>query len=295
VTPFSKLDSSDIVVEKQSPKSYPPIQSDLIKRLIGKMRSLLILAVGLPNVQNLEQLLDLPEHLKTHKPPIGHYRGFVDWFTTEEGQKSGAKCLGYQPASDFHRQLPFSLTHSVHSAFLQEEHRQGQSIFAYEVPNARIWGGQGSIITNDNRIIVEISPEFCSQPEEFSIFQQPYLDPIVNLSGTTVLLGAPAGYVYGHWMMDVLPRLAVLEQLGIQWKECDYFFVNSTHIPFQKRSLELLGIPSAKWVSGSKFPHLRCERLIAPSLPGLSGNMPGWAIQWLRKQFLPHDKDHGDG
>ena len=199
--------------------------------------------------------------------------------------------LGIDKAKSFQRKLPRGLDSVVHDSFLKEEKRSGQDIFACSIEKPRIWGSQGTVITPNNKVLIELSKEFRSKPEDFSIFQQTCLRKPRYLNGQTILLAAPAGQVYGHWMMDVLPRLAVLERLGISWQEADHYFVNSYQRHFQSRSLELLDIPKHKWVSGEKISHVQCEKLIAPSLPGLSGNMPDWAVTWLRNRFLPHAKN----
>ena len=260
-----------------------------------KVQASLIHRIGVTRYQILENMLCLPQQVRSYPLPSSYYTTVKDWLTISNGQECGTHLLGCQSAKNFIRKLPNSINDSIHSSFLKEERRKGQDIFAYEIPEARIWGSQGTVITGDNHILVELSPEFRESPEQFNVFQQSYLETPEYLSGKTILLAAPAGQVYGHWMMDVLPRLGVLERLGVDWKRANHYFVNGTHIPFQKRSLELLGIPIEKCISGSRLPHIMCERLIAPSLPGLSGNMPDWAVSWLREKFLPFAKDPGFG
>lgn len=239
--------------------------------------------------KSLLRLSSLVSRLYSLSIPQSYYSTVQQWLL--DSQYSQAVKLGFEKADSFHRKLPKSLTQDIHSSFLKEENRLGQAIFAYKLSDIRVWSEQGTVITPDNKIIVELSPEFRDSPQEFNIFQQSNLKRPKFLKGQTILLAAPAGQVYGHWMMDVLPRLAVLERLGISWQEADHYFVNSYQRHFQSRSLELLDIPKHKWVSGEKIGHVQCKKLIAPSLPGLSGNMPDWAVTWLRNRFLPHAKN----
>jgi len=183
--------------------------------------------------------------LNLYRIPQGYYQTINEATINEKTLK--IKQIGFKAASAFERKLPFS-NDDIHPAFIQEQKREGQAIFAYAIPHARVWGAQGTVITPDNKIIVELSKEFRSRPEEFSIFQQPFLPRPKSIQGSTILLAAPAGQVYGHWLMDVLTRLAVLDRLGFDWRQGDHFFVNDVQRPFQRRSLELLGIPESKWI-----------------------------------------------
>jgi capsular polysaccharide biosynthesis protein len=223
------------------------------------------------------------------RTPQVYYQNVNKAIANEKALKT--KQIGFQSASFFERKLPISIDPNIHESFLKEEFRAGQDIFAYEIADARVWGAQGTVITPDNKVIIEFSKEFRSRPEEFSIFQQPFLPRPKLIQGSTILLAAPAGQVYGHWLMDVLTRLAVLERLGFNWRQGNHFFVNGVQRAFQRRSLELLGIPESKWISGVETPHIQCERLIAPSQAGMSGNLPDWAVGWLREKFLPHAQD----
>jgi capsular polysaccharide biosynthesis protein len=47
-----------------------------------------------------------------------------------------------------------------------------------------------------------------------------------------------------------------------------------------------LGIPPSKIVESSKHQHIKAEKLVAPSLPSISGNPPLWVCEFLRNEFL---------
>jgi capsular polysaccharide biosynthesis protein len=108
----------------------------------------------------------------------------------------------------------------------------------------------------------------------------------VRLHGTTVSLSAPAGATYYHWMLDVLPRIALLRSVGFDWREADRIVVASFRRPFQRETFERLGVPLDKVVEAGSFRHAVCERLVLPSYPGISGFPPSWACRFLRESFL---------
>jgi hypothetical protein len=53
-----------------------------------------------------------------------------------------------------------------------------------------------------------------------------------------------------------------------------------------RESLRLLGFDNSKHVVTRRDTHFACDSLIVPSFHGAPGNVPPWAIEFLRKQFL---------
>ncbi len=224
-------------------------------------------------------------------PPIGGVVSAQEWV---QSRQTGCIHPSYPPYH-YVRTPPFGLDPVLHKSFQMELQRlEAPGTFVLELHGGRIWGSQGSVLTPDDCLIAELSPEFRKRVEDYGVFQQNKLGPLENIEGTTCSLASPAGQVYGHWMMDVLPKLAILENAGFDWNKVDYFFVNGMDLPFQKRSLDLLGI-SGRCIDGNTHRHVRAEYLLAPSMPAVSGNMPAWAADFLRDLFLPNARDPGLG
>ena len=152
------------------------MERTLTKRLIRKIQASLVHGIGASHYRTLETILCLPQKIRSYPLPDGYYLTIKSWLSNVETEKCSIQLLGHQPAKNFVRKLPISINESVHSSFLKEECKKGQDIFAYEISEARVWGAQGTVISNDNRIIVELSPEFRESPEQFNIFQQSYLE-----------------------------------------------------------------------------------------------------------------------
>jgi len=119
----------------------------------------------------------------------------------------------------------------------------------------------------------------------------------VRLGGTTCFLDARSGSNYYHWMMDVVPKLALLERAGIGIDEIDHWLVRRGQ-PFQEETLAHLGIDPDKVVGGGAETHVRCERLVVPRLKNDIGERPSgalglgmgqWLPAWLRRTFGPAD------
>lgn len=99
-------------------------------------------------------------------------------------------------------------------------------------------------------------------------------------SGTVASLTHPNQQVYFHWLFDVLPRQALLEQAGLP--------VDAVHLeqsqPFQRESWALLGARTPV-IEAAGVPRLRADLLLVPSAPGTSGVMAPWICDWLRARF----------
>ncbi|MGB3534038.1 MAG: tetratricopeptide repeat protein [Microcoleaceae cyanobacterium] len=127
----------------------------------------------------------------------------------------------------------------------------------------------------------------CQNPD-FSQHQVFFLDEfpaLKYLKGKIAVLSGLSGNVYFHWMVDVLPRLEILKKLGIDLSEIDGFVVNSIQRPFQRETLEKLGIPLSKIIETDQQSHLQAEELIVPAFASNVGWVSPWIIQFHRQLF----------
>jgi len=113
---------------------------------------------------------------------------------------------------------------------------------------------------------------------------------IVNLTCFNV-----AAISYGHWLTDVLPRLALyLKQYKLN--DIDYFYFPSVDWPWQQETLELLGINSEKILSEVNVKSFTCDILVTTPFPRPEWDVPAWIPDALKSLFgaqasvcpLPH-------
>ncbi|NJL21616.1 MAG: glycosyltransferase family 61 protein [Leptolyngbyaceae cyanobacterium SM1_3_5] len=115
------------------------------------------------------------------------------------------------------------------------------------------------------------------------------LPPPLRVNGRVAALSSLSGSVYFHWMIDLLPRLEILQQ-QFDLKQIDYFLVNSNQRSFQRETLQNFGINPDRIIESDCHPHIQVEQLIVPDFVSSLGWAQPEAIAFLRKQFLP--KDH---
>jgi hypothetical protein len=86
---------------------------------------------------------------------------------------------------------------------------------------------------------------------------------------------------YAHWVLDALPRLALLSEFPPDLK----ILLPFRQLPFQVASLQMLGLlDRCRW---TKEKHLRLENYYFSSPTTMIDCYNPYAVNWLRKTFLP--------
>jgi hypothetical protein len=152
--------------------------------------------------------------------------------------------------------------------------------------NGRIWGRHGAVLTGRSELLEEFSIEM-GRSYDHPIDYQWSLPVPEQTNLLTTVLSASMGSNYFHWMTDVLPRIHLLQKAGVDLEEIQCFVVNPIAQRFQEETLTTLGIP--RWKLRETHPrlHLQPARMVVASAPGIPGNTPQWACDFLRKSFQP--------
>ncbi len=119
---------------------------------------------------------------------------------------------------------------------------------------------------------------------------------ILKLNGTSLVLGAAGAHCYYHWLVDVLPKLKVLQNAGIRLESIDHFILRDFDLGFQKKTLKILGIPETKIVLSKKQPNFTADLLYHVELRNFVGmKMHEFIPQFLCDTFLKenHQCDYG--
>lgn len=103
----------------------------------------------------------------------------------------------------------------------------------------------------------------------------------------SLLSGGAANNNYGHWLIDVLPRIYLYNQF-FQTKKVDFFLIPNYEFSYQKDTLEIIGIPKEKIISSKYYRHVQASNLYATSHPcnHYPENISDWIIKFLRNTFL---------
>jgi len=166
-----------------------------------------------------------------------------------------------------------------------------------EVPNGRIYTDNESsvaVVSQYNRVIENVSLSLkdgkVTEPDLNNIFEQRYFTAPTRLKGTlfSMLTGGAGVNNIGHWFIDVLPRLHLLRKSGL-YDQVDWFYVPSLRYSYQTETLELLGIPKEKIISGDAHTHIAADRIIASTAPrGNHTLVPKWLCEFIQEAFMPY-------
>jgi capsular polysaccharide biosynthesis protein len=172
------------------------------------------------------------------------------------------------------------------------DHLEGSNppLFIATLPGGRVVGRSGAVITADNCLLGDLSRDWFFQPQQNPLFFRLKLPAIQPLSGAIINFARLSGWNYAHWVMDVLPRLDILQRAGRDWRAVDGWIFNGPEEDFKTETLDLLGFPREKRHFTSAATHFECERLIAPSWACDSGEVSPRVVDFLRKSFVTTPK-----
>ena len=162
--------------------------------------------------------------------------------------------------------------------------------FVAEIPGGRAYGGDGAIITPTDYLLQDLSPEYTANrylSGKHTVLAQIRLPQAHSVSGTVAVLATlSAQQFFAHWMMDMLPRIGLLQEAGISLDKIDKFFVNSPNTVSRQQTLEALGIPMSKVIDCVTHPHIKADRLLVPSPVSGVFASSHYSCDFLRQHFL---------
>jgi capsular polysaccharide biosynthesis protein len=157
--------------------------------------------------------------------------------------------------------------------------------FLLELEGARIFDA-GCVITADNRLIEETSPDFHRHPESHWLFYAGRLPRPERVAGTVAVLASAGTANYFHWTLGAVPRFSLLAEYV---DEVDYFYVDRDQ-PFQVEWLTWLGVPMKKVLDARPGRHILADRVLLPSFAG-SADVPSQAGLSFLRSFVPRSDD----
>ena len=138
----------------------------------------------------------------------------------------------------------------------------------------------------DNKIVAgpsfQLRNHINSNPLENIVFKKGTPAIKKNIKGTvlSLLIGGSGNYNYWHWLLDIIPRLKIIEKYD---NKIDYFLLPNLETRFQFETLELLKIPLNKTISSKKYNHIYADKLVITSHPYNLTNNP-----WIDHLHIPN-------
>lgn len=173
----------------------------------------------------------------------------------------------------------------VKPPLFEKEHKFEKS-YVSTIKNGSIWmnnEGEGLVyvLTPDHKCLNDMV--FHLYWEFFEKIAVKNIPSETSFQGTLGVLAWAGHTNYWHWLHDTLGRYHLLQLSGIP---IDKYVLPPLTLPFQRETVEMLGIPQEKILQLSPGMHLKAEKLILPSVPFNSGTAVKWTIEFLRETFL---------
>jgi capsular polysaccharide biosynthesis protein len=119
-----------------------------------------------------------------------------------------------------------------------------------------------------------------------SVYRVSERPPVRELPGRTLSLATDWREVnFYHFLVDGIARMVAVERAGMSGADFDWIYLPSFGGVGAQHVLDRLNLASEKIVLASQAPHVRCERLIAPTFPGSPNFLAQWTIDWLRARL----------
>jgi len=220
--------------------------------------------------------------MKLMPPPDGVHETAKEWFE-QSGAGSGGDYQEVYPAETVCPPQP-----KGPFAFRWPAEFRYRPAYVAVMPEGRIWGGapmhsevwSGEVVTPDNKLLKD-----AGFPEWWNLPVRSPLPPVADFEETLAVLVSPLQYNYYHWLIDILPRLHLLEESGLL---IDKYVFGILPLRYQLDTLSMLGIPESRIVQiGDNQFHCRAAKLVVPALPARLGICPKWACDYVRSRLLP--------
>jgi hypothetical protein len=225
----------------------------------------------------------LEQRVKLGAGPTGVVESVRDYVSDELGEPERYEEL--RPAESIRRTPPNTLEPEPPEVFDRLSTHEHPATFRARLPRGRLAGREPLVLTDDRRALLQ------STYDREQLDKNPVMGgrlPIARLvRGTCAVVANQWWSGHFHWMLDTLPRLALLPD-----DPALRLLMPSPLEPGQRRSLELAGVATDRIVP-FHGGHVQVEDMVFPSLPGRTGNPPRWVLEWLRERLSPPPRRQG--
>ena len=227
--------------------------------------------------------------------PVGFHRTVGEYLAKHPG-RGWDKCI--LPGGSYERARPIGCGGPLPACFDPPQTVAWEDERVIFLEGCRYWGEYGgSIIAHDEHLIGELSRDVWGT-EMHAIFNRLKLPNLKPLPGLTAVISTPeANTNYGHWMMELMPRLEVLRRAGYEPSRIERYLINLSGSPHERESLTRAGILWDKVVAVNAQSHFRCEQIVTVNLRTnhFQFSLPWWVPSYLRSLFLSDPAPGGEG
>jgi glycosyl transferase family 61 len=229
----------------------------------------------------------LSRRLSRHLPS-GHLK-----LADESIADGGGQVWVTRPEEQVRRDLPTGEP-PRHPRFVKDAEMVSPRMVVAELPRGRVLGPHRVIIDGRGRMIEELTGVYWGTKRwsEHDVFWHPFPGPPLEVEGSLGVVAGRGDLNWYHFLLDIVPRLALFEQPGVPAP--DRWYLPLAH-DWQRETLEIMGVlPAENVIDADAEPHVRAERLLAPSLPDFEASAP-WTVDFVRSRMMPRELERVPG
>ena len=119
---------------------------------------------------------------------------------------------------------------------------------------------------NDDHVQHLCEKGFFAKTDDHDVYKVTYgIEKSSDLSGLSCLLTFPGALTFGHWILDIVPRVLALPYA--LRREVDHFLLPSPFAPWMNMFIQALGIERHQITFLDKRTLYKCEKLVVPLVP----------------------------
>lgn len=236
----------------------------------------------------MEEMSGKANPAATNRCASGLYQDVWEW-EASASSGDGIRLSPFDFGETAEYVAPKTVETEVHP-YLNSYTLQPEGGYIAYIPNGRVWGLSGSILTSEDKLIYDLSPEYDGHlnrmltAEEHPALHRRKAREHYGLQGTAAALTFCGSHNYFHWLYDVLPRLGMLRILNIPFQT---LIMNpNPYGTFVEETLTMFGIAESSVIRTGDDRQIQADLLVAPSLM-MNSHYPPWATSTLRKFMLP--------
>jgi hypothetical protein len=173
-----------------------------------------------------------------------------------------------------------------HPTFVAQAREVIPRVAVAELDDGRVLGPHRVVVDRRGTMI----EEFCrywgtTHWREHPMFWHPFADPPLEVDGALAVIAGRGDLSYYHFLLDILPRLAILETPGVPTPDGWYVPMQRR---FQPEVMKLAGfLPRDGIIDADAVLHVRARSLLVPGIPDTDLKTPPWVVPFLRERLRP--------
>jgi hypothetical protein len=154
--------------------------------------------------------------------------------------------------------------------------------FILHIPKGRIIADAGYVLVKEKYLVSELLWPWSPYKKRGKTFTLNRPLSVKHIPGKVVVLSQEGHKNYYHWILEILPKLALLKNI----KSYDWVYLPRLDLPFLKKTLELMGMDMNKIIEADPTTYIEADEVIALSFVSRSCYTPQWVTEYLRASLL---------